>query len=44
VLLFFATLEAAVGFCAGCFAYARLQAWGVLPPDACLDCAPGRRL
>lgn len=43
VLLFFATLEAAVGFCAGCFAYARLQAWGLLPPDACVDCAPGNR-
>jgi hypothetical protein len=40
VLLFFATLEAVLGFCAGCFAYARLQAWGLLPPDACVDCAP----
>lgn len=43
VLLFFATLEATAGFCAGCFAYARLQAWGLFPPDACVDCAPGRR-
>jgi hypothetical protein len=37
----FATLEATVAFCMGCWIYARLQGLGVLPPDACAVCAPG---
>ncbi len=36
----FATLEAAVPFCMGCWVYGRLQAAGVFPADACVDCAP----
>lgn len=40
VLVAFASLEAGAGFCAGCFVYARLQARGWLPADACVDCAP----
>lgn len=43
VLGVFASLEAALGFCAGCFVYARLQGWGLLPADACVDCAPKPR-
>ena len=39
VLVVFATLEAVVGFCAGCWMYARLMAWGVVADDACVDCA-----
>jgi hypothetical protein len=37
----FATLEASIAFCMGCWVYARLQRAGVFPPDACVDCAPG---
>ncbi|NHA66638.1 DUF4395 domain-containing protein [Phycicoccus flavus] len=39
VLLIFASLEAGLGFCAGCWMYGRLIALGVLPEDACADCA-----
>ena len=39
VLVLFALLESALAFCAGCWMYARLQAVGVFPPDACVDCA-----
>lgn len=38
----FATLEASLGFCMGCWLYARLQALGVFPADACVDCARPR--
>jgi hypothetical protein len=40
VLSVFAALEAGLGFCFGCWAYRQLQAAGVLPPDACVDCRP----
>ncbi|MHB8875785.1 MAG: DUF4395 domain-containing protein [Myxococcaceae bacterium] len=36
----FASLEAAAGFCAGCFAYGQLQRLGVIGAEACPDCAP----
>lgn len=42
-LVVFATLEAAFAFCMGCWVYGRLQAAGLLPPDACVDCAPAGR-
>lgn len=37
-VLLFATLEAGLGFCAGCFVYAHLQRAGLLPVEACVDC------
>lgn len=39
-LVVFASLEAALAFCMGCWVYGRLQAAGLIPPDACVDCAP----
>lgn len=41
VMAVFASLEAGLGFCAGCWVYGRLQALGVFPADACVDCRPG---
>ncbi|MGB7820074.1 MAG: DUF4395 domain-containing protein [Ornithinibacter sp.] len=38
VVLVFATLEAAVGFCAGCFAFAQLMRVGLIPPETCEAC------
>ncbi len=38
----FASLEAAIGFCAGCFVYAQLQRVGAVGADACVDCVPAR--
>ena len=38
LLLVFATLEATIGFCAGCWAFARLMQLGVIPRDVCLEC------
>ena len=38
LVLVFATLEASIAFCAGCFMYRLLQRAGILSPDACLDC------
>ncbi len=38
VLLVFATLEASVGFCAGCFAFAQLMRVGLVPPETCQAC------
>lgn len=38
VVLGFATLEAAAGFCMGCWAYGRLQRAGWVAPDTCVDC------
>jgi len=38
----FALLEASIAFCMGCWIYARLQARGWMPADACVDCAPPR--
>ncbi len=39
VVVVCAFLEAAFAFCLGCLAYRWLQAAGLLPPDACVDCA-----
>lgn len=39
MVIVFATLEASIAFCMGCWIYARLQDAGVFPPDACVDCA-----
>jgi hypothetical protein len=39
LLVVFATLEAAVGFCAGCFAFAQLVRFGLIPESVCADCA-----
>ena len=39
VLVFFAVLESAVGWCAGCWAFARLMAWGLVPEETCVACA-----
>ncbi len=40
VVALFATLEAALGFCAGCWIYGRLQSNGFLGPEVCVDCGP----
>lgn len=39
VLLVFAVLESAFGFCAGCAAFARLMRLGLIPASACEACA-----
>lgn len=39
VLLLFATLESALGFCAGCWVFGYLMRWGVIPQDTCAACA-----
>ena len=41
VVASFATLEATLSFCMGCWVYARLQALGIFPREACEVCAPG---
>lgn len=38
VLVVFATLESAVGFCAGCWAFGHLMRLGVVPEDTCAAC------
>ncbi len=38
VLLLFATLEALLGFCAGCFVFGYLMRWGVVPKETCERC------
>lgn len=38
VLLVFASLEAALGFCAGCFAFGYLMRWGLVPQETCEKC------
>ncbi|WP_431841153.1 DUF4395 domain-containing protein [Calidifontibacter indicus] len=38
VLLVFATLEAVLGFCAGCYVFGHLMRWGVVPEDTCEAC------
>ncbi|MBS2021789.1 MAG: DUF4395 domain-containing protein [Deltaproteobacteria bacterium] len=43
LVVVFALLEASLGFCAGCWLYARLQALGVFGADVCVDCAPTPR-
>ncbi len=39
VLALFATLEAALGFCAGCRVFALLMRAGVVSDDTCVECA-----
>ncbi len=39
VLVLFATLEAGVGFCAGCWMFALLMRAGVVSDDTCVECA-----
>ena len=38
VLTVFATLEAALGFCAGCFVFNHLMRWGLIPESVCREC------
>jgi Domain of unknown function (DUF4395) len=40
VLVVFASLEAALSFCFGCWVYGRLQSAGLIAPDVCTNCAP----
>lgn len=39
VLVVFATLEAALGFCAGCWVFGQLMRAGVIPESTCAACA-----
>lgn len=39
VLVFFAVLESAVGWCAGCWMFGRLISWGLVPEEVCVACA-----
>jgi hypothetical protein len=46
VVLFFAALESVIGFCMGCFVFARLMDLGLIPKTICdkcsdLDLSPG---
>jgi hypothetical protein len=43
VIVVFASLEAIVPFCMGCWVYGRLQGAGLFPADVCVDCAPQSR-
>jgi hypothetical protein len=38
LVVVFATLEASIAFCMGCWVYRRLQLAGVFAPDVCVDC------
>ena len=38
VLMVFASLEAFLGFCAGCFVFDYLMRWGVIPQSVCEAC------
>ena len=38
VLTVFASLEALVGFCAGCFVFNHLMRWGLIPKSVCREC------
>jgi hypothetical protein len=38
VLVLFATLEAALGFCAGCVVFGQLMRWGWIPQETCERC------
>lgn len=42
VLIVFASLEASLAFCMGCWVYGRLQVLGLIAPDSCVDCGPSR--
>ncbi len=43
VLLVFALLESAAGFCAGCWMFGHLMRFGVIPRDVCEECADVRQ-
>lgn len=38
VLVFFAVLEAVVGFCTGCFVFGYMMRWGIIPEETCEKC------
>lgn len=38
VLIFFAALEAIVGFCTGCFVFGYMMRWGLIPQETCEKC------
>ncbi len=38
VLVLFAALEAGIGFCAGCYAFALLMRAGIVSDDTCVEC------
>ncbi len=38
ILLFFASLESFLGFCAGCFAFGLMMKIGLIPEDVCERC------
>jgi len=38
VLIFFASLEAVLGFCTGCFVFGYLMRWGLIPEETCEKC------
>ncbi len=38
VLVVFALLESALGFCAGCWVFGHLMSWGLIPQEVCLAC------
>ena len=38
ILLVFATLESALGFCAGCYAFGLLMRAGLVPEETCAAC------
>lgn len=38
VLAVFAAMESLLGFCAGCFVFNRLMAWGLVPQSICEQC------
>ncbi|MBI4340611.1 MAG: DUF4395 domain-containing protein [Chloroflexi bacterium] len=38
VLVFFASLEAFLGFCMGCYVFNRLMHWGLIPASICESC------
>jgi hypothetical protein len=44
LIVVFASLEASVAFCMGCWIYGRLQNAGIFPHDACVDCGPAKAI
>ncbi len=38
IITIFASLEAFVGFCAGCFVFNKLMRWGFIPESICKQC------
>ena len=39
VLVFFAAVEAVLGFCTGCFVFGLLMRWGLIPQETCEKCS-----